>query len=265
MGSWNTDRVYCEREPERGVAVAERVYVTCYGFPTEAGIEHRRMRYTGYNVPLRRPTLCFPLSRFRHDSNNGDDDSDDDSDNDRDNDGRPPAAIVIAAENCRSPEAVKHVPLILPPLDDDCLIYAPTSADVLSLLSSPRRPRRARWLIAQTSLPILRCPSPLSPRHSAPLPSTASRITATPCPLSTPGHVQPLLLITYVASTHPPLRRRLLAPPNKRGTLERERLQRHQLHLPIGRDSAFYFLSLSFVSHTQFFSSPTTGHRHLPW
>ena len=72
--------------------------------------------------PLRRPTLCFPLSHFRHDAN----DDDDDCDDNRDNDGRPPAAIVIAAENCRSPEAVKHVPLILPPLDDDdYLIYEP--------------------------------------------------------------------------------------------------------------------------------------------
>lgn len=84
------------------MAVAERVYVTCYGFATEAAIAYGRIRYTRYNTPLRRPTLCFPLSHFRHDANDGDDDCD--------NDGRPPAAIVIAAENCRSPEAAKHVP-----------------------------------------------------------------------------------------------------------------------------------------------------------
>ena len=78
----------------------------------------------------------------------------------------------------------------------------------------------------------------------------------TPCPLSTPGHVRVPPLTTSVASTPHPLKRRPLALQKNPGTTERERLQRHQLHLPIGRDSAFHFPSLSFALHTKFSPSP---------
>ena len=59
----------------RGVAVAERVYVTCYGFATKAGIAYGRMQDI---TPHRRPTLCLPLSHPGHDASDGDDGCDDD-------------------------------------------------------------------------------------------------------------------------------------------------------------------------------------------
>ena len=213
---------------------------------------HRVRAYTGYNPPHRRPLFASRFLAFvttQGPRRRGDDKDDDDKD------ARLPAAIVIAAENCRSPEAAKHVPLILPPLDDDCLIHEPHLDRRSSPPPSPRRPRRARWPIARTSPHIPRCPSRLSPRPSAPLPSTAYRITATPCPLSTQGHVPARLLITSVASTRHPLRRSPLASPSRSGTLGRGRLRRHQLHLPIGRDSAFHVPPLpSFTSLTLSFS-----------
>jgi len=48
--------------------------------------------------------------------------------------------------------------------------------------------------------------------------------------------------------------------PSKPGTLGRGRLRRHQLHLPIGRDSAFHAPSLSgFTSLIRSFSHPQTA------
>jgi len=212
--------------------VAERVYVTCYGFATRAGVAYGHTQDIIHligtlSLPSASASVTTPTTPTTATTSD-------------DNDGRLPAAIVIAAENCRSPEAAKHVPLILPPLDDDCLIHEPHLDRRSSPPPSLRRPRRARWLIARTSPHIPRCPSRLSPRPSAPLPSTAYRITATPCPLSTQGHVPAHLLITSVASTRHLLRRSPLASPSKPGTLGRGRLRRHQLHLPIGRDSAFH-------------------------
>ena len=69
---------------------------------------------------------------------------------------------ISGSRQTRSPDT----PL---PLTTTASFTSLASADVLPLLLSPRRPRRARWLIAQTSPLIPRCPSPLSPRHSAPL------------------------------------------------------------------------------------------------
>jgi len=222
--------------------VAERVYVTCYGFATRAGVAYGHTQDITHLIGALSLLSAFsPLSRPQRRRRRDYDDDDDD--------GRPPAAIVIAAANCRSPEAAKHVPLILPPLDDDYLIHEPHLDRRSSPPPSPRRPRRARWPIARTSPHIPRCPSRLSPRPSAPLPSTAYRITATLCPLSTQGHVPARLLITSVASTRHPLRRSPLASLSSRGTSGRGRLQRHQLHLLIDRDSAFRVPSLlGFIS-----------------
>ena len=69
---------------------------------------------------------------------------------------------ISGSRQTRSPDT----PL---PLTTTASFTSLASADVLPLLLSPRRPRRARWLIAQTSPLIPRCPSLLSPRHSAPL------------------------------------------------------------------------------------------------
>lgn len=191
----------------------------------------RRVRaYTGYNPPHRHPLFAFRF-RLRHDPNDP---------NDRDDERR-----QRRSSTCRDCHSSRELSIsgsrqTLPPLDDDCLIHEPHLDRRSSPPPSLRRPRRARWLIARTSPHIPRCPSRLSPRPSAPLPSTAYRITATPCPLSTQGHVPAHLLITSVASTRHLLRRSPLASPSKPGTLGRGRLRRHQLHLPIGRDSAFH-------------------------
>lgn len=75
-----------------------------------------RMRaYTGYNLHHRRPTLCFLPSHFGHDRRRLR----------RRPRQRQEQKRLSARNDChssRSPEAAKHVPLILPPLDDDCLI-----------------------------------------------------------------------------------------------------------------------------------------------
>ena len=236
--------------------VAERVYVTCYGFATRAGVAYGHSQDITHLIgalsllsasasvtTLTTPTTGPRRRRQRRSSTCRDCHSSRE-------------LSISGSRQTRSPDT---------PLDDDCLIHEPHLDRRSSPPPSLRRPRRARWLIARMSPHIPRCPSRLSPRPSAPPQSTAYRITATLCPLSTQGHVQTRLLITSVASTRHHLRRSPLASPSKPGTLGRGRLRRHQLHLLIGRDSAFH------PSSTPWFHIPNSSllssadRRHQPW
>jgi hypothetical protein len=107
-----------ERKPEGGVAVAGRVYVTCYGFATKAGIACGPMQditRTTVGAQLFASRSLTSVTAATTPTTVG-------------TTNRTSPAQLSARSDChstRSPEAAQHVPLILPPLDDDCLIYVP--------------------------------------------------------------------------------------------------------------------------------------------